>query len=90
MSYLVKEEHYVVCDGTEKLTLRVEELVWGYEPWPGKFRVQIRGSNGRNMASVYGQTSREAAETAAECLLGLAAQCVPPADQLPPEKQRTD
>ena len=68
MNSLIREETYILYLGTERFTLSIQELVWGLEPWPEKFRVQIPGTNGRKSTLVYGSTVREAAEKAAEYL----------------------
>jgi len=73
MNSLIRNESYSLYSGTERFELTVQELVWGLEPWPEKFRVQVPESNGRDATSVYGATSREAVEAAVEY---LASACV--------------
>ena len=41
MATMIKEEKYMLYLGTEEHVLRVQELVWGLEPWPEKFRALL-------------------------------------------------
>jgi hypothetical protein len=68
MATMIKEEKYTVYVGTEEYVLRVQELLWGLEPWPERFRAQIPASAEGNATMVYGSTGREAAERATEYL----------------------
>jgi hypothetical protein len=72
MSMLIKEEQYVMFIGTDGHVLRVQELIWGIEPWPERFRVHIPASDEQNGITVYAPTSREAVELATEHLLACA------------------
>jgi hypothetical protein len=65
---MIKEEKYVVYLDTGEYELRVQELLWGLEPWPEKFRARITASAERNATTVYGSTGREVAERATEYL----------------------
>jgi hypothetical protein len=68
MATMIKEETYILYIGTEEYVLRVQELLWGLEPWPERFRVQIPASAERKATTVYGSTGRDAAERAMEYL----------------------
>jgi len=65
---MIKEEKYIVYIGTEEYELRVQELLWGSEPWPERFRAQIPASAERKATTLFGSTGREAAERATEYL----------------------
>jgi len=71
MNTLIKEEQYIMRVGTDTYSVRVQEFVWGSEPWPEKFRALVCAPNEWNATPVYGSTSREAAEAAAEYILSL-------------------
>src|SRR5258706_9190113 len=66
MATMIKEEKYVVYVGTEEYVLHVQELVWGLEPWPERFRAQLPMSRDWTATVVYGSTGREAAERATQ------------------------
>jgi len=68
MAAMIKEETYVAYLGAEEHVLRVQELLWGLEPWPEKFRARIPASAERKAIMVYGTTAREVAERAVEYL----------------------
>ncbi len=68
MATMIKEEMYVVYVGTEEYVLHVQELVWGLEPWPERFRAQLPMSSDWTATVVYGSTGREAAERATQYL----------------------
>ena len=68
MATMIKEERYILYVGTEEYVLRVQELLWGLEPWPERFRAQIPRSGDMNATTVYGSTGREVAERATEYL----------------------
>jgi hypothetical protein len=68
MAAMIKEERYIPYLGTEEYALRVQELLWGLEPWLERFRAQIPASAERNATTVYGSTGREVAERATEYL----------------------
>jgi hypothetical protein len=65
---MIKEEKCIVYIDTEDYVLRVQELLWGLEPWPEKFRAQITALAERKAARVYDSTGREVAERAMEYL----------------------
>ena len=73
MNTLIKEEQYIMYVGTDRYALRVQEFVSGLEPWPDKFRALICAPDEWSATPVYGSTSREAAEAAADYILSLAA-----------------
>lgn len=68
MATMIEEEKYILYIGTEEYVLGVQELLWGSEPWPERFRVQIPASAERKATTVYGSTGSEAAERATEYL----------------------
>ena len=72
MATMIKEERYILRAHGDEHLLRVEELIWGSESWPERFRVQIPGPSGGESMMVYGSTNREALERAAEWLLSFA------------------
>ena len=72
MATMLKEEKYMLQIAYEEHVLQVQELVWGSESWPEKFRVQLPTSNGKKTTTIYGTTSREVVEVAAEYLSSCA------------------
>jgi hypothetical protein len=68
MATMIREERYILYLDTQEHVLRVQELVWGLEPWPEKFRALLPLSREWTATTVYGSTSREAAERAMEYL----------------------
>ena len=68
MATMIKEEKYILYVGTEECVLGVQELLWGSEPWPERFRAQIPASAERKTTTVYGSTGSEASERATEYL----------------------
>ncbi len=71
MNTLIKEEQYIMCIGADKYSLRVQEFIWGSEPWPERFRALICAPDNSGAFPVYGSTSGEAVEAAAEYLVSL-------------------
>src|SRR5258708_19710521 len=69
MATMIKEEKYVVYVGTEEYVLHVQELVWGLEPWPERFRAQLPMARDWTATVAYGSTGREAAERATQYLI---------------------
>jgi len=65
---IIKEEKYILLIESKEYVLRVQELLWGLEPWPEKFRAQITASAERKATTVYGSTGREVAEQARKYL----------------------
>jgi len=73
MATMIKEDRYVVYIGSEEYVLRVQELLWGLDPWPERFRVLLPASNEWTATTMYGSTAREAAERTMEylhCFIG--------------------
>lgn len=68
MASLVREERYIFQIGSESYVVRVQEMIWGAEPWPEKCRVQLPASHARAAKNFYRATPRQAAEAAAEYL----------------------
>jgi len=68
MATMIKEEKYVVYLGGEEYILLVQELIWGPDHWPERFRAQLPASRDWTATVVYGDTAREAAERATEYL----------------------
>ena len=68
MAAMVKEEWYIVYVGTAEHRLRAQELLWGLEPWPERFRIVLPASREWASTTIYGSTGREAAERAVEYL----------------------
>jgi hypothetical protein len=71
MATMVKEERYIFRLHGAEHELRVQELVWGSEVWPERFRVELPAPDDREAVAFYGATGREAVERAAEYLLCL-------------------
>jgi hypothetical protein len=70
---MIREQRYIVYIGTEEHVLRMQELLWGSESWPERFRVLLPASREWAATTTYGSTGREAAERAMEylsCFLG--------------------
>jgi hypothetical protein len=72
MAAMIKEERYIVYIGTEEHVMRVQELLWGLDSWPERFRVLLPASKESTATTIYGSTGREAAERATEFLSRLA------------------
>ena len=68
MATLIREERYILRSGTEENILRVQELVWGSESWPERFRVELPAAHGHKPAKFYGTSAREVVELAADFL----------------------
>ena len=68
MDRMIKEEKYILYFDTEDFVLRVQELLWGSEPWPEKFRAQIPASAERKATTVYRSTGKDLAERPREYL----------------------
>jgi hypothetical protein len=68
MANLIKEERYIFQVGTEENILRVQELIWGSEPWSARCRIQVPASHTREAKSFFGATPQEAVERAAKYL----------------------
>ena len=68
MATMIREEKYILYLDTEEHVLRVQELVWGLEPWPEKFRALLPASRRWTATMVYGSSGREAVEQAMEYL----------------------
>jgi hypothetical protein len=66
MASLIREERYIFQVETEADVLRVQEMVWGSDPWPEKFRVQVPASSEHGGKTFYGSTAQEAAERGVE------------------------
>jgi hypothetical protein len=51
---MIKEEKYIIYIyiGIKKHVLRVQEILWGLEPWPERFRPQISASSERKANTV--------------------------------------
>jgi hypothetical protein len=73
---VIREERYLVDIGAEQFVLRVQEEISGCAFWPGKFRVQIPGTQDRRLTTVYGATALEAVENAILHLRGHATACL--------------
>jgi hypothetical protein len=69
MASMIKEERYVIEVGNQTHILLLQELLWGSEWWPERFRVQLPAANGRSAENIFGSSARETLEMAAECLL---------------------
>jgi len=80
MASLMREERFVFQFGTEEHVLRVQEMLWGPEGWPGPCRILVPASHRREARSFYGATPREVAEKAADYLAGS----VSPSEKVPP------
>ena len=79
MATMIKEQRYIVYIGTEEHVLRVQELLWGLESWPERFRVLLPTSREWTATTIYGSTARETAERAMEylsCFLGARARLI--------------
>ncbi len=83
MSTLIKEEKYILYLGTEEHVLRVQNLVWGLEPWPEKFRALLPPSRRWTATVVYGSSGREAVERAMEYMSLYSVPCIPPGHARP-------
>jgi len=68
MATMIKEEQYIICIGAEEHVIRVQELLWGSEAWPERFRARISQSMERLAITVYGSSGREVAERPVERL----------------------
>lgn len=68
MATMIREEKYIVNVGAEEYVLQVQELVWGLDHWPERFRACLPESRNWTATVVYGATAREAAERATEYL----------------------
>jgi hypothetical protein len=68
MATMIKEERYIVYISTEEYVLRVQELLWGLDAWPERFRVVLPASREWTATTMYASTGREAAERATEFL----------------------
>jgi hypothetical protein len=68
MATMIREEKYVVYIDTEEHVLRVQELLFGLEAWPEKFRALLPASREWTATVVYGSSGREAAERATQYL----------------------
>jgi hypothetical protein len=77
MATMIKEEKYILYIGTEEYVLGVQELLWGLEAWPEKFRALLPESGEWTATTVYGSSGREAAERAMEYLSSYAVPCTP-------------
>ena len=75
MATMINEEKYILYIGTEEHVLRVQELLWGLEPWPEKFRALLPASREWTATAVYGSSGREAAERAMEFLSSYSVPC---------------
>jgi hypothetical protein len=68
MATMIREERYILYLDSEEYVLRVQELLWGLDPWPEKFRALLPMSRNWTAHVVYGSSGREAAERAMEYL----------------------
>jgi hypothetical protein len=75
MAAMTKQEKYIVYIGTAEYVLRVQELLWGLESWPERFRVVLPASKQWTATTMYGSSGREAAERATEFLSRFAGAC---------------
>lgn len=53
MASLIKEERYICHIGTEEHILRVQQLVYGEEPWPQRYRLDLPASSARPARRFY-------------------------------------
>jgi hypothetical protein len=83
MATMIREERYILNLDTEEHVLRVQELVWGLEPWPEKFRALLPASRRWMATMVYGSSGREAVERAMEYLSLYSVPCNPPGHAKP-------
>jgi hypothetical protein len=77
MTMMIKEEKYILYLDTEEHVLRVQELVWGLEAWPEKFRALLPPSRRWTATMVYGSSGREAVERAMEYMSLYSVPCIP-------------
>lgn len=68
MANLITEYRYILQIGVEEVVLRVQELIWGAEPWPEKCRIQLPASPTRAAQKFYGANPREVVEKAVQYL----------------------
>jgi phenylacetate-coenzyme A ligase PaaK-like adenylate-forming protein len=83
MATVIREEKYILYLATEEHILRVQELVWGLEPWPEKFRALLPESPRWTATMVYGSSGREAVGQAMEYLSLYSVPCIPPPHSKP-------
>ncbi len=62
MFILIREHRYILSLGLDTHVLRVEELIAGPAPWPGKFRVRLPASMRSEAKTFYGSTGNQAAK----------------------------
>jgi hypothetical protein len=80
MPNLIREDRYIFQFASEEHVLRVQELIWGSEAWPGRCRILLPASHQREARRFYGATQGEVVEQATEYIAGSRS----PSSHLPP------